>query len=129
MSSNPKDRTAYFSAQFALSHICWFFGYLAAGQLALIFGFSFTASFLASIIAICLIYSVLFWPNEESSILKHEHSELIHAHSHLHEDEHHKHTHQLENNNENHEHKHKHASVTHEHPFYIDIHHQNWPKG
>lgn len=129
MSSNPNDRTAYFSAQFALSHICWFFGYLVAGQLALIFGFSFTAAFLASIIAICLIYSMLFWPIEESTSLKHEHSELIHAHSHLHQDEHHKHGHQLESKNENHEHEHKHDSVTHEHPFYIDIHHQNWPKG
>ena len=129
MSSNPKDRTAYFSAQFALSHISWFFGYLVAGQLGLIFGFSFTAAFLASIIAICLIYSMLFWPIEESTILKHEHSELIHAHSHLHQDEHHKHEHQLESKNENHEHEHKHESVTHEHPFYIDIHHQNWPKG
>ena len=129
MSSNPKDRTAYFSAQFALSHICWFFGYLAAGQLALIFGFSFTAAFLASIIAICLIYSILFWPIEESAILKHEHRELIHAHSHLHQDQHHKHDHQLKSSNENHVHEHKHDSVTHEHPFYIDIHHQNWPKG
>ena len=128
ISSNPKDRTAYFSAQFALSHICWFFGYLAAGQLALIFGFSFTAAFLASIIAICLIYSILFWPIEESAILKHEHRELIHAHSHLHQDEHHMHDHQLKSSNENHEHEHKHDSVTHEHPFYIDIHHQNWPK-
>tara|TARA_B110000438_G_scaffold2479_1_gene2580 strand:- start:2555 stop:3940 length:1386 start_codon:yes stop_codon:yes gene_type:complete len=129
MSSNPKDRTAYFSAQFALSHICWFFGYLAAGQLALIFGFSFTAAFLASIVTICLIYSILFWPIEESVNLKHEHSELIHTHSHLHQDEHHKHQHQLETINKNHEHEHKHESVSHEHPFYIDIHHQNWPKG
>ena len=129
MSSNPKDRTAYFSAQFALSHICWFFGYLAAGQLALIFGFSFTSAFLASIITICLIYSILFWPKEESTTLKHEHKELIHAHTHLHEDEHHKHHHEFKNDDKEHEHEHKHLLVTHSHPFNIDIHHQNWPKG
>lgn len=129
MSSNPKDRTAYFSAQFALSHICWFFGYLAAGQLALIFGFSFTSAFLASIITICLIYSILFWPKEESTTLKHEHKELIHAHTHLHEDEHHKHHHEFKNDGKEHEHEHKHLLVTHSHPFNIDIHHQNWPKG
>lgn len=129
MSSNPKDRTPYFSAQFALSHICWFFGYLAAGQLALIFGFSFTSAFLASIITICLIYSILFWPKEESTTLKHEHKELIHAHTHLHEDEHHKHHHEFKNDDKEHEHEHKHLLVTHSHPFNIDIHHQNWPKG
>ena len=36
MSANPNDRTAYFSAQFSLSHLCWLIGYLAAGQLVYI---------------------------------------------------------------------------------------------
>ena len=127
MSANPNDRTAYFSAQFSLSHMCWLIGYLAAGQLVYIFGFSFTAIFFACIVSICLIYSVLFWPNEdEENILIHTHTSLTHQHTHDHDDHHqHQHTGSLDDNN--HSHEHNHDKITHKHPFHIDIHHQNWP--
>ncbi|GIT37906.1 MAG: hypothetical protein Ct9H300mP6_17740 [Gammaproteobacteria bacterium] len=46
MSANPNDRTAYFSAQFSLSHLCWLIGYLAAGQLFIFLGFHTLQSFL-----------------------------------------------------------------------------------
>ena len=127
MSANPNDRTAYFSAQFSLSHMCWLIGYLAAGQLVYIFGFSYTAVFFACIVSICLIYSVLFWSNEEEeNILTHTHTNLTHQHTHRHDDHHqHKHTASLDDNN--HSHEHNHDKITHKHPFHIDIHHQNWP--
>ena len=127
MSANPNDRTAYFSAQFSLSHMCWLIGYLAAGQLVYIFGFSYTAVFFACIVSICLIYSVLFWSNEEEeNILTHTHTNLTHQHTHKHDDHHqHKHTASLDDNN--HSHEHNHDKITHKHPFHIDIHHQNWP--
>ena len=127
MSANPNDRTAYFSAQFSLSHMCWLVGYLAAGQLVYIFGFSFTAIFFACIVSICLIYSVLFWPNEdEENILIHTHTSLTHQHTHDHDD-HHQHMHTDNSENDIHSHEHSHDEITHKHPFHIDIHHQNWP--
>ena len=126
MSANPNDRTAYFSAQFSLSHLCWLIGYLAAGQLVYIFGFSFTAVFFACIVSICLIYSVLFWPNEEENILTHTHTNLTHQHTHKHDD-HHQHKHRQNLDDPNHSHQHNHNKITHKHPFHIDIHHQNWP--
>jgi len=127
MSANPNDRTAYFSAQFSLSHMCWLIGYLAAGQLVYVFGFSFTAVFFACIVSICLIYSVLFWPNEdEDNILIHTHTNLIHQHSHDHDD-HHQHVHRDNSDDAIHSHEHSHEEITHKHPFHIDIHHQNWP--
>ena len=127
MSANPNDRTAYFSAQFSLSHMCWLIGYLAAGQLVYVFGFSFTAVFFACIVSICLIYSVLFWPNEdEDNILIHTHTNLTHRHSHDHDD-HHQHVHRDNSDDAIHSHEHSHEEITHKHPFHIDIHHQNWP--
>ena len=127
MSSNPSDRTAYFTAQFSLSHLSWFFGYLLAGQLAFTYGFSFTASLFSMIVLLCLLFSLLFWPNEESSKdILHTHERVVHAHTHNHDDEHHKHSHAYDETEHSHDHEHK--AVTHEHKFFIDIHHQSWPK-
>ncbi len=127
MSANPNDRNAYFSAQFSLSHLCWLFGYLAAGQLVYIFGFSYTSIFFACVVSICLIYSVLFWPNEEDdNVLTHTHSDLTHQHTHEHDD-HHQHQHSGNSDKKDHSHEHSHEKITHKHPFHIDIHHQDWP--
>jgi len=126
MSANPKDRAAYFSAQFSLTHLCWLIGYLAAGELVFLFGFGFTATFFGCIVAFCYIYSVLFWPDEEpDNILIHKHQSMSHTHTHNHDD-HHKHH---ENTKKiTHEHEHQHTEVVHKHSFQIDLHHQNWPK-
>ena len=127
MSSNPSDRAAYFTAQFSLSHLSWFFGYLLAGQLAFTYGFSFTASLFSMIVLLCLLFSLLFWPNEETSKdILHTHETVVHAHTHNHDDEHHKHSHAYDETEHSHDHEHK--AVTHEHKFFIDIHHQSWPK-
>ena len=89
MSANPKDRTAYFTAQFSLTHLCWLIGYLAAGELVLLFGFGFTAIFFGCIVVFCYLYSVLFWLDEDSqNILLHKHKSIVHTHTHNH-DRHH----------------------------------------
>ena len=126
MSANPKDRTAYFTAQFSLTHLCWLMGYLAAGELVLLFGFSFTAIFFGCIVSFCYIYSVLFWPEEDpENILIHKHQPQSHTHIHEH-DEHHEHHDSPKERT--HEHEHRHSEIIHKHPFQIDLHHQNWPK-
>ena len=127
MSSSPSDRTAYFTAQFSLSHLSWFFGYLLAGELVFTFGFSFTASLFAMIVLVCLLFSLLFWPKEENSNeMLHTHETLVHEHTHTHDDDHHNHEHS--ETEDEHSHDHEHKAITHEHKFFIDIHHQSWPK-
>jgi len=127
MSSSPSDRTAYFTAQFSLSHLSWFFGYLLAGELAFTFGLSFTAVLFSMIIMVCLLFSLLFWPNEKNEgKLLHTHESIAHSHTHKHDDGHHDHEHIQ--NEEEHSHDHVHGAVTHEHRYLIDIHHQSWPK-
>jgi len=126
MSANPKDRTAYFTAQFSLTHLCWLIGYLAAGELVLLFGFGFTAIFFGCIVVFCYLYSVLFWPDEDhQNILLHKHKSIVHTHTHNHDRHHEHHNHPIETT---HEHEHHHPEVVHKHPFQIDLHHQNWPK-
>jgi len=126
MSANPKDRTAYFTAQFSLTHLCWLIGYLAAGELVLLFGFGFTAIFFGCIVVFCYLYSVLFWLDEDhQNILLHKHKSIVHTHTHNHDPHHEHHNHPIETT---HEHEHHHPEVVHRHPFQIDLHHQNWPK-
>ena len=129
MSADPADRSSYFSAQFALSHLCWLITYPITGQLVLYFGFGFTAAFLACIVLTCFIFSILFWPTEDEDILNHQHKTLVHSHAHGHDDQHHIHQHGNDLDQESHNHEHQHHEVVHTHKFVIDLHHQEWPKG
>ena len=129
VSATPSDRSSYFSAQFALSHLCWLITYPLVGQLVLYFGFGFSAAFLACIILICFIFSILFWPNENETSLTHQHTNLIHSHVHGHDDKHHAHQHNSNLDLDSHRHKHEHEGKVHKHEFVIDLHHQQWPKG
>lgn len=127
MSSNASDRTAYFTAQFSLSHLSWFFGYLLAGELVFTFGFSFTTSLFSMVVMVCLLFSLLFWPKEENTEgMIHTHESMSHDHTHNHDDGHHDHEHSVAEGE--HSHDHVHEAVTHEHKYFIDIHHQRWPK-
>ncbi len=129
LSATPSDRSSYFSAQFALSHLCWLITYPLVGQLVLYFGFAFSAAFLACIILTCFIFSILFWPNENETSLTHRHKNLIHSHTHGHDDKHHAHQHNSKLDPNSHEHEHEHEETVHKHEFVIDLHHQQWPKG
>jgi len=130
-SAKSSDRSSYFSAQFALSHLCWLITYPVVGHLVLYFGFGFSAAFLACIILMCFIFSILFWPDEEKTKLTHQHKTLIHSHEHEHNDQHHIHQHDSSHKQDSkkHEHEHDHDDLIHKHEFVIDLHHQQWPKG
>jgi len=130
-SAAPSDRSSYFSAQFALSHLCWLITYPLVGQLVLYFGFSFSAAFLACIILTCFIFSILFWPDDDETRLTHQHKTLLHSHTHDHDDQHHVHSHEskFDKKSQKHEHEHEHEELIHKHEFVIDLHHQQWPKG
>jgi MFS family permease len=129
MSALPLDRISYFSAQFALSHLCWLITYPITGFLVLYYGFSFSALFLSCVVLTCFIFSILFWPDEQDRNLTHSHELRIHTHEHNHKDQHHLHLHNDNQEQETHDHEHEHEEVSHKHKFVIDLHHQEWPKG
>ena len=129
MSASPTDRISYFSAQFALSHLCWLITYPITGFLVLYYGFSFSALFLSCVVLTCFIFSILFWPDEQDSNLTHSHELKIHTHDHDHKDQHHQHSHDDDLKQETHGHEHEHEEISHKHRFVIDLHHQEWPKG
>ncbi len=125
-SSLPSDRSAFFSAQFALSHACWLLFYPIAGQLGTRVGVETTAFWLAGGIVIFTVLAARLWPKQDAEVLVHDHVEMVHAHPHSH-DEHHEHVHEGGAADEDHTHEHRHAPVRHAHSFVIDDHHACWP--
>jgi MFS family permease len=107
-SSSAADRSAFFSAQFAISHACWLLFYPIAGQLT--------------------VLAARLWPRDDAVVLVHEHQSVEHSHEHSH-DEHHDHegNHAGLNADEPHTHVHAHAAVRHSHAYVIDDHHASWP--
>ena len=125
-SSSPSDRSAFFSAQFALSHACWLLFYPVAGQLGTRVGVEATAIWLAACIAFFTVLAAWLWPKEDAQVLVHEHPTVVHSHAHSH-DEHHEHSHEGAEAGEEHAHEHVHEPVRHAHSFVIDDHHASWP--
>lgn len=129
-SCNPGDRTAFFSANFALTHGCWFFGYLLVGFLGTAIGLPLTFVVMACIVVLATLASLLIWPPETDDILDHLHKSKTHRHPHAH-DKHHQHEHQPEDQPEiddaPHIHNHHHSQLRHRHSFVIDFHHPRWP--
>ncbi len=123
-SASAADRPAYFSAQFALSHLCWLLFYPVAGQLAVRLGIEATAVYLAGGILLFGLLAAWLWPASDGTVLEHEHDSISHVHEHRHDDGHHEHGH---DSDEPHVHEHEHSSVTHAHAFVIDDHHGAWP--
>ncbi|UCG72250.1 MAG: MFS transporter [Chromatiales bacterium] len=125
-SSAPSDRSAFFSAQFALSHACWLIFYPVAGQLGTRLGVETTALWLAGSIALFTLLAARLWPKADAQIVVHEHAAVVHTHAHSH-DEHHEHAHEGVEAEEDHVHEHRHEPVRHAHSFVIDDHHASWP--
>ena len=126
-SSRPTDRTAFFSAQFALSHAGWLVFYPIAGQLGARLGVETTALILAGAISLFTLIASRLWPRQDIEVLVHEHQALVHSHLHTH-DQHHQHHHDTTVSDETeHAHEHRHESQRHAHPFVIDDHHKSWP--
>lgn len=57
----PAERPAVFSAQFALSHLCWMVGYLLAGWVGTAAGFTTAFLVLAGLAAVGATAAVLLW--------------------------------------------------------------------
>jgi MFS family permease len=126
-SASPADRPAYFSAQFALSHISWLIFYPVAGQLGLMIGIETAAMTFACGVLLFTALAALLWPKKDSVVLAHTHLGESHEHEHTH-GEHHDHKHEGSEGPEPHTHVHRHEPVRHEHTFVIDQHHAIWPQ-
>ncbi|MFQ6016632.1 MAG: MFS transporter [Kiloniellaceae bacterium] len=125
-SCRPADRSAYFAAQFALSHACWLVAYPLAGWLGAAAGLPIAFAVLAALVGAASFAALLVWPAGQSFVLTHDHRAVEHAHLHVH-DEHHMHGHEGWEGPEPHSHPHRHASMKHRHSFVIDSHHSDWP--
>jgi len=125
-SAAASDRSAYFSAQFALSHACWLLAYPLAGQLGANLGVANAALLMGAAIIVFAVCGLVFWPREASVELEHEHEAFEHQHLHTH-GEHHRHAHHGDEGPEPHRHPHYHEPRRHAHAFYIDDHHPRWP--
>jgi len=126
-SAGANDRSAYFSAQFALSHAAWLIAYPIAGQLGSRIGLANTAIVMGCVILFFALLAGLLWPSEDDVELPHVHESTDHQHLHTH-GPHHAHEHDAEDGAEPHSHSHRHTAIRHKHAFVIDEHHMNWPK-
>lgn len=126
-SSSPADRSAYFSAHFALSHACWLFFYLIAGYFGTYLGVETTALLLAACILLFAVLASILWPKRDDEVLIHHHPEMFHEYKHIH-DLHHDHDHEGREGSEPHSHPHRHRSEVHAHRYVIDDIHTSWPE-
>lgn len=126
-SAGDGDRSAFFAANFALSHGGWLFAYGIVGWLGSLADLS--AAFLASggMAIGSVIFAVMLWPKEDRLEIKHSHPGFWHEHPHDHNDPHHVHVHEHAAETDKHRHRHFHPPVTHKHRFVIDSHHTKWP--
>lgn len=126
-SAGDGDRSAFFAANFALSHGGWLFAYGIVGWLGSLADLS--AAFLASggMAIGSVIVAVMLWPKEDRLEIKHSHPGFWHEHPHDHNDPHHVHVHEEAAETDKHRHRHFHPPVTHKHRFVIDSHHTKWP--
>jgi MFS family permease len=104
-SAREADRGAVFAAQFALSHACWLVTYPLAGWIGAGAGLSVAAIALAVIGAAGLTAVLRLWPDDDQTILPHDHPDLPPDHPHLAENGQH-----------------------HAHAVVIDDLHRRWPK-
>ncbi|MBP3126419.1 MFS transporter [Thalassospira sp. ER-Se-21-Dark] len=126
-SAGDGDRSAFFAANFALSHGGWLFAYGIVGWLGSLADLS--VAFLASggMAIGSVIVAVMLWPKEDRLEIKHSHPGFWHEHPHDHNDPHHVHVHEHAAETDKHRHRHFHPPVTHKHRFVIDSHHTKWP--
>jgi len=103
-SANEEDRTAVFTAQFALSHACWLLAYPLAGWTATAGSQAVSLLVLGAVgLASAVLGYVLWTPSPKE--VAHDHPDLPADHPHLK----------------------AHGHGTHTHAFVIDDEHQVWP--
>ena len=103
-SAHSEDRPAVFTAQFALSHVCWLITYPLAGQAMTAWGMGPTLGILGLVGVTGLALALRLWPEGDPVVIPHTHDDLPPDHPHLKE------------------HGRKHA-----HAFVIDDEHHAWP--
>ena len=108
-SSAEEDRSAYFAAQFSLSHACWLLTYPLAGWLGVTLGITETFYVFSAIVLIGLVMAFYLWPSQEQTALVHIHQNLDPSHPHL-------------NGAEVVQ-----GGYRHKHDYVIDHHHRTWP--
>lgn len=106
-SAHSEDRPAIFSAQFALSHVCWLLTYPIAGWAGQAFGLPVAMIILGVIALIGSGVAVLIWPADDTKKLVHEHNNLPSYHPHLQE--------------------YQSDGKSHRHLFVINDEHRAWP--
>lgn len=106
-SAHANDRPSIFSAQFALSHVCWLLTYPIAGWAGQAFGLGIAMIILAAIALVGAVIALLIWPSEDIKELVHVHADLPPDHPHL-----------LEYQAD---------GKRHRHIFVIDDEHRVWP--
>lgn len=75
-SSHDQDRTALFTAQFALSHACWLISYPLAGWLGHTVGMGTTFLVFSTLSAGALVLALVLWPPSSGEVLEHSHDDL-----------------------------------------------------
>ncbi len=125
-SCRTEDRSAFFSAHFALTHSGWLVAYPAVGFLGKYYDMHLVFLFLAFSSFLLFFFILFLWRSkEELYILQHTHFPREHTHWHEH-DEHHRHHHTEEENKQKHSHVHVHSRLKHSHYYVIDHHHRSW---
>ena len=117
-SSAPADRDTYYSAQFALTHLCWLVAYPVVGYLGEYAGIEVAGLVVGSITFGAAMLGYQLWPDPDPRVLTHTHEAGSHTHRHEH-DEHHLHDHSGDD--------HEHEPLIHSHVFVIDGQHSSWP--
>ena len=103
-SANEEDRTAVFTAQFALSHACWLLAYPLAGWSATQGSQALSLLVLGALGLVSALVGYWVWTPAPKEV-EHEHPELP----------------------EDHPHVKAHGGRRHAHAFVIDDEHQVWP--
>ncbi|WP_430475353.1 MFS transporter [Thalassospira lucentensis] len=142
-SAGAGDRSAFFAANFALSHAGWLIAYGIVGWLGSLAGLSYAFMASGGLAFVGLIAAHFMWPRQDPLEIRHSHPGIWHDHPHGHDDPHHVHVHDGQAGTEpaqesgkdhnhdhgdhNHRHQHYHPPVEHKHRFVIDSHHTRWP--
>ena len=105
-SAHPEDRTAIFTAQFALSHACWLITYPTAGWVATLVSLPAAMAILGALGLVSATLGLRLWTGHEGT-LSHDHPDLPDDHPHL-----------MEHGN----------AGQHVHPIIIDDNHRRWPQ-
>ncbi len=142
-SAGAGDRSAFFAANFALSHGGWLIAYGVVGWLGSLAGLSYAFIASGGLAFVGVIAAHFMWPRQDPLEIYHTHAGVWHDHPHGHDDPHHSHVHdgpaQLDplhstgkdhaHDHEGHKHRHQHyhPPVAHKHRFVIDSHHTRWP--